>query len=115
MCEIGLGATIRIHGIDLVIPVPVGHENDLASVGGPMGGDFTGCVVGQPGEPGPIRIIDVCISNRHSGHENGDRPDAATKDRIRLGFRQIFLETQVRSRIRESTLPGHPLARLLFI
>ena len=55
-------------------------------------------------------VIDMCVSNRHSGHRNAGRSDAVIKDRRSAGRFRAFLVIRPSAAMSSSRLSGRPLA-----
>ena len=60
---------------------------------------------------GSVRcLIDMCVSNRHSGHRNAGSSDAVIKDRRSAGRFRAFLVIRHSAAMSSSRLSGRPLA-----
>jgi hypothetical protein len=57
-----------------------------------------------------LKAIEMCVSNRHSGHRNADSSDAVIKDRRSAGRFRAFLVIRHSAAMSSSRLSERPLA-----
>jgi hypothetical protein len=80
--EPGLGRSVRVHLVDLVIAVSVAREGDLGAVSRPAGGDVAARAVRNVGLCAPFRVHRVDLLVAVSGAHERDLPVATRKSRV---------------------------------